>query len=244
MSRLGQKIKELRTARGLSPKELGKKAGVSESYILEVEQGTRILNESLVTRLSKVLGVNLNENGDFYNPSDDDSNERKPRTVGHGKPQVDNGARNTDKSGSLHSNASGSAPSPQWESAFSNVIKDVPVYSQDMSAIVSRKKLVIEDNKVEGIPADKAFYIRIDESAEGSLKLKSGDTVLVHKTAELQTSGVYVINYHERIRICEAKPLNNNLILLGSGRGTLASETAAVKEVTVLGKCVKAEISL
>lgn len=43
MSRLGDLIKLERTQLGLDPKTVAKKSGVSVSYILEVEAGTRII---------------------------------------------------------------------------------------------------------------------------------------------------------------------------------------------------------
>jgi transcriptional regulator with XRE-family HTH domain len=50
MSRLGQKVKEIRIKKGLTPKALAKKAGVSESFLLEAEDGRKILNDGLVNR--------------------------------------------------------------------------------------------------------------------------------------------------------------------------------------------------
>lgn len=231
MSRLGKKVKELRIAKGLSPKALGKKAGVSESFVLEVEDGRRILNESLANRLSKVLGSNLNENGDFYTADQEPvkAAPRKPITEERQKPQQD---------------LKSSAPAPQWEHAFSSIIKDVPVFDQNMTRVVTHKKLVLQDNKVEGIPADKAFYIQLEEEHTAVHKLKKGDLVLLQKAAEIQSPGVYLIHYQNALRICEVKPLNSSLLLIGSGRGTLTSETAAIKDVTIMGRCIKAEVRL
>ncbi|MBE3101713.1 MAG: helix-turn-helix transcriptional regulator [Firmicutes bacterium] len=234
MSRIGQKVKEIRTAKGLSPKVLGKKAGVSESFILEVEDGRRILNEGLITRLSKVLEVNLNEIGDFYSPTTDGVEDNSPMTSKDARVPMSK----------THIQTPVAPPSPQWEHAFSNIIKDVPIYNQSMSKVLNHKKLVIQDNKVEGVPMDKAFYLQIEDANMDTLRFKKGDLILIHKISEIQGAGVYLINYQDNMRISEIKPLNNNLLLLGSHRGTLAAETAALKEVTILGKCIKAEVGL
>lgn len=230
MNRIGKKLKEARIAEGLSPKALGKKAGVSESYIIEVEEGRKIINENLAARLSKILGTDLNESGSFYEPSKE---EEKAQIAVH--PTLE-----AEKEPVMPS-----SPAPQWEHAFSNIIKDVPVYNESLSSILYSKKLVIQDNKVEGIPQDKAFYVKIEETGSKGLPIKSGDLVLVYKTKEISGPGIYLIQYNSKINISEIKPLKNDLLLLSSQDNTLTSaKTANKKEVKVLGKCIKAEIQL
>ena len=51
MSRIGEKIKNLRNKKGLTQKQLSKKLGVSESFINDIELGRKIINESLMTKL-------------------------------------------------------------------------------------------------------------------------------------------------------------------------------------------------
>ena len=57
MSRLGDLIKLERTRRGLDPKTVAKKSGVSVSYILEVEAGTRIIRDDQARRILKTMGM-------------------------------------------------------------------------------------------------------------------------------------------------------------------------------------------
>ena len=61
MSRIGEKIKNLRNKKGLTKKQLSKKLGVSESFINDIELGRKIINESLMSKLTKVLGEDLND---------------------------------------------------------------------------------------------------------------------------------------------------------------------------------------
>ena len=57
MSRLGETIRAARLKKGLTPKALGKKCGVAESFINDVEMGTRIVSDDQAQRILKVLGV-------------------------------------------------------------------------------------------------------------------------------------------------------------------------------------------
>ena len=55
MSRLGDMIKQERLRAGWSHKQLAKKSGVSEKFLVEVEAGTRIIADTQATRILKVL---------------------------------------------------------------------------------------------------------------------------------------------------------------------------------------------
>ena len=57
MSRLGDTIRGARLKKAMTPKALAKKCGVSESFIVEVESGRRIVSDDQAQRILKVLGV-------------------------------------------------------------------------------------------------------------------------------------------------------------------------------------------
>ncbi len=59
---LGEKLRKLREERGLSQKKLAEKLGyVSNSYVLDVEQGKYIPSEGKLKKIAKALGVPLKE---------------------------------------------------------------------------------------------------------------------------------------------------------------------------------------
>ena len=63
MSRVGEKIKRAREENKMTQKQLAKKLGVSESFINEVELGRKIINENMITKVSKILNKNINDIG-------------------------------------------------------------------------------------------------------------------------------------------------------------------------------------
>ena len=65
MSRLGDLIKLERTRRGLSAKQVAKKCGVAEKYLLDVEQGTRIIADDQARRILKSMGMQQQTEADF-----------------------------------------------------------------------------------------------------------------------------------------------------------------------------------
>jgi len=57
MSRLGDLLHLERTRRKMSAKAVAKLAGVSEKYLLEVEQGTRIIQDDQARRILSKMGM-------------------------------------------------------------------------------------------------------------------------------------------------------------------------------------------
>ena len=65
MSRLGDLIRLERSRRGLSAKQVARKCGVSESYLLAVEAGTRIIADDQARRILKSMGMQQQTEADF-----------------------------------------------------------------------------------------------------------------------------------------------------------------------------------
>jgi len=139
VSRVSDKIKEARIKKGLTQKQLAKKLGVAENFINEVESGRKIINESLMNRISKVLGKGINDIGISF--EEEVSSEPK-REISINK---DNKIKDV------------------WDNAFSSIIKDVPVYNYSLDRIIDNKQLPIIGNKVQGIHQDKVLFLKIEE---------------------------------------------------------------------------------
>ena len=58
---VGQKIKNLREAKGLKPKEVALKAGISLTYYYEIEKGRRKPNVDRLEAIASAIGVTLGE---------------------------------------------------------------------------------------------------------------------------------------------------------------------------------------
>jgi len=50
-----------------------------------------------------------------------------------------------------------------WNDALSGILMTVPVYRYKMDKAVDAKQLPIIQNKVEGFPKDKVFYLIIED---------------------------------------------------------------------------------
>jgi len=68
MSRVGDRIKQVRESKEISQKQLGKKIGVSESFINEVEMGKKVINEKFLEKISKILGEEIEDTRYHFKP--------------------------------------------------------------------------------------------------------------------------------------------------------------------------------
>lgn len=58
--RVSERLKEMRKSKGLTQKELADKAGVSESYICQIENG-KMVSLNKLDRLAEVLGCKVKD---------------------------------------------------------------------------------------------------------------------------------------------------------------------------------------
>lgn len=224
MSRIGEKISKARVKQGLSGKQLAKKLGVSESYISEVETGRRVINESMISKISKALGCDLNDIGMSFEEEvfvdEKVIKEEKPKNL-----RLD-------------------SVKDVWNDAFGSVLKSVPVYRYNLRDVVTTRQMPLISNKIEGYAQDKVLFLAIEDDDMIGLRIAKGDIAFGHITHDIQNNSICLIEYNGERVIRQIKKLDSNKVLLISNRGTLRTDTANVKDITVLVKLDRLEIIL
>lgn len=217
MSRVGFKIKQERTKANLSLKELSKKLGISEGFLQDIEIGRRIANEDLIKRVEKVLNVNLSDSlfEEVEEPIENIKEYREPVKV-----------------------------NKQLEDAFSSILKKIPVCDLYLKEIYDYKYLPIKDKKVEGLNAEKVFYIIAPDDSMRGFRIAKGDRVMVYLTPELETNAIYVIELDGKRMIRQLKRLDSNKVLLISQNNEIKTESKDIKSFKIVGKCIKVEFEL
>ena len=230
MSRIGEKIKELRLKKKMGEKELAKKLGVSEKFIVEVESGKRVVTDILMKNFSKALGQNI----------DDLSLSFEGETF-----LEDKGAKTLNPVHNKEKSTGAPEPTKEiWQDAFSSVLKAVPIYGYDLSKATGYKELPILSNKIEGIAIDKAEYIRIEEDDMLGYRIGRGDLALLAITSEVINDSICLVEYNEKKSVRQIKIIDNKNLLLLSNNGSTKIETIGIKQVYILGKLHKIEITL
>ena len=227
MSRVGEKIKEARLKSGMTQKVLGKKLGVSDKYINEIEMGKKVVQESFIDKVAKVLNADLN---DINMVVSDEALEQEARTsrVVEKKivPKVI------------------SEVSEVWTDAFSSVLKKVNIYDYNISTPTGGKDLPNYSNKVEGYPADKVLYLKIQNNDMAGFRIMKDDLAFGHLVKEISNNGIFLIEYKGERIIRQIKTIGNSKILLVGNQGAVTTETVEINNIVVIAKLERIEIRL
>jgi len=221
MSRLGNEISRLRKEVGMTQKQLAKIVGVSETYIIDVESGRKILSEELVNKISKALRKEIGK-VDLY----DDEKYNKPEP----DPNV---VRIVEK-----------PVQDIWNDALAGVLATVPVYNYKMDKAVDTRKMPIISNKIGGYPKDKVFYLFIEDDDMAGFRISNGDIALCHSVHDFETDGIYFVEITGRRVVRQVKSIDASKYLIVSNRGSLVTTTLFKKDVKILAKLIKLEIAL
>lgn len=245
MSRLGDLIKLERGRRGLTAKQVARKVGVSESYLLAVEQGTRIIADDQARRILKAMGMQQQTEADFslddiaatvdlQSASDElQRAQATARKQQKAQPEAEKVA-STEEAG-----VSGSI----WLDALSSVLKRVPVYNAVMKE-VGHRLLPVENGKIENASPDKVFYFMAPDNDMRGFRVTRGDLVLVVPAAAPVDGAMMLIQTPQGRVLRMVKQLDNFKALLQRYDAACESEVCAIDEVRVVGRCVRLEAEL
>lgn len=230
MSRVGDKIKEARLKEGLSQKALGKKLGVAEKFINEVELGRRIANEAFIEKVSKLLKTDLN---DVSMVVTDEALQEERKAL-----------KETNSFKSSKALKGLGKEDEVWTNAFSSVLKNVPIYDYSLKNNKGYKELPIHSNKIEGFAQDKVLYLEVQDDEMSGFRMLKGDLAFASLSKETSNNGIFLVEYNGKRAIRQVKLLGNSKALLVSNGGSLLTETVNLNEISVIAKLERLEIKL
>lgn len=225
MSRVGSKIKEARLSLKMTEKQLAKKLGVSESFIKEVESGRKVVSESVMDKISKVLGKDLNDITMSFEAQVFEETLNEKENKKENKKNIE-------------------AVNDIWNDAFSSVLKTIPIYGYDMNKALGMRQMPIINNKIEGYSKDKVLFLQIEEDDMIGFRISKGDIAFGHITHEVENNAICLIEHGDKRCIRQIKRLDSSKLLLISNSNTLRTETAGVKDIKVLVRLDRVEIKL
>lgn len=225
MNRIALAIKEARLKAKLTEKALAKKCGLTESYIIQVESGKKVINEQAAEKILKVLGQ-----------TSDVLLQEPPKEAPAAPPVV--------KTKVERESIAPVEPTESWEGALGNLIKKFPITSLSGNKVMGAKELPIIGKKIEGYPWDRISFVMVDNSEAAALRIHQGDVVMVVEVKEIQNQCIYLFQWNNKRMIRQLRKEQNNRIALYTG---VKGETPVLVEenqVKIIGKCVKVEFSL
>ncbi|MBI6039319.1 XRE family transcriptional regulator [Clostridium perfringens] len=223
MSRVGERIKEAREKSGMTQKALAKKLGVAEKFVNEVETGRKIINESLISKVSKVLNTDLNDINMVVTDEELQKELKAEKQVRQTKSAEVNEV---------------------WNQAFGSVLKNVPIYDYSLAQVKGYKQLATASNKIDGHTANKVFYLRIENNDMTGYRIQENDLALCYSIKEIENNSICLVEFNGKRVIRQIKKLDNVKALLISNNGSMRTETANIKEVKAIAKLYRIEFDL
>ena len=233
MSRLGDTIRTARLKAKMTEKALGRKCGMAENVIKDIESGRRIVSDEQAQRILKVLGVDNPISTELEVAAEPEVKLRpKPRAyvlpIEPESPQNEAAARES---------------SDAWLDALGGVVKRVPIIDPQ-GVVIDHVLTSIIGGKIEGGAPDKVLYYRCPDNALRGFRVYAGDLLLVVPTAKPEDERLMLVLYKNQRVVRKLLRLDGNRIQLQSFDYEFTAEVAPAKDVQILGKCVKLQRTL
>ncbi|WP_010297930.1 helix-turn-helix domain-containing protein [Clostridium senegalense] len=222
MSKVGDSIRDARNAKGMSQKQLGKKLGVSEGFINEIESGKKVINEKFMERIGKVLGGSVQNMSSMFQNIAYEEEKSQPAPKAKAPEKVND----------------------VWNDAFGSVIKTIGIYGYDLNKTVGTKQLPVISKKVEGFNPEKVLFIKIENDDLMGFRICKDDVAFANLTNEIENNAICLIDYNDTRVIRQIKRLDNNKLLLISNKNSLKTETVSHKDIKVIAKLNRVEFEI
>jgi len=241
VSRLGDLIRTERIRQKMTPKQVAKKCGVSESYIMAVEAGTRIIADDQARRILKSIGLRQQTEAEFT--LDDiaatvDLAQVQPRMA----EAVRKPKKETELVASTQEEQVGVSGSV-WLDALQSVLKRVPVMNAVMKP-VSYRLVPVENGRIEGANPDKVFYYLAPDDSMRGFRIHQGDLVLTVPAQSPVEGAIMLISWKEHRFLRKIKILGDQQLLLQSYDRQYEAETVSIHDVGFLSRCVRVSFDL
>ena len=240
MSRLGDLLMLERTRQKLTRKQVARMCGISESYLKDVEEGRRIIQDDQARRILNKLGTSQRNEAEF-------SLDEIAATVDLGTLAPQKPAPQPEKKPEPRPEparpVSAEEQSGIWLDALSSVLRPVPVMNAGWIQ-VSRKMVPIQDGKIEGAKPDRVVYFLAPDDSMRAMRIEKGDLVLIVPQNLPQDGAIMLVEYGAHRCLRRVKLLGNSNLLLQSGDRELGAESVHISDIKLVGRAVRVEIAL
>ena len=228
MSRLGDTIRAARLKAKLSEKALGKKCGLAESFIKDVESGRKIVSDDQAQRILKVLGVK-NPVSTELEVASEPPVKLRPRPRAYILPVEEQNA--PDRQAQAESNDA-------WLDALGGVVKRVPVMAPD-GLVIDHVLTPVVNGKIEGGAPDKVLYYRCPDDMLRGFRVYAGDLLLVVPASKAEDDRLMLVEYGGERMVRKLMKLDGGRIQMQAFDHEFSAVIGDMQTVKVLGRCVK-----
>lgn len=228
MSRLGDAIRKARIAKKWSEKQLGRKCGMAENVIREIESGRRIVSDDQAQRILKLLGAE-NPVSTELEVAQEPEVKLRPQPRAYVLP-AKNIAPEQQKASDEATDA--------WLDALGGVVKRVPVMDEN-GVVIDHVLTPIISGRIEGGAPDKVFYYRMGDDALRGFRIHAGDLLLTVPETRAADGAIMLIEYKGRRMPRKLMKMDGMRIQMQSFDREFEAVVAPAPDVRVLGRCVQ-----
>ena len=233
MSRMGDTIRAARLKAKMTEKQLGRKCGLAENVVKDIESGRRIPSDDQAHRMLKVLGASDPISTELDVAAEPEVKLRpRPRAY-----VVPLSPENPAQEGAARES------SDAWLDALGGVVRRVPVMDAD-GVVIDHVLTPIIGGKIEGGAPDKVLFYRCPDNALRGFRVFAGDLLLTVPASRPETDRLMLVSV-------DGKRMVRKLLMLDGGRVQLQSfdyeftaQVLPAKDVQVLGRCVRLQRTL
>ena len=236
MSRLGDAIRTARINAKMTEKALGKKCGMAENVTKDIEMGRRIVSDDQAQRILKVLGAENPVSTELEVAAEPEVKLR-PRPRPYVIP-VEEPEKKTAKEVEAQQESNDA-----WLDALGGVVRRVPVID-GKGLVLDHVLTPVVGGKIEGGTPDKVLYYRCPDDMLRGFRVHAGDLLLVVPEGKPMDEQLMLIRYGDERIVRKILKLDGGRLLLQAFDHEFSSETVPMKDVLILGRCVKLERKL
>ena len=233
MSRLGDAIRKARLAKKMTEKQLGRKCGMAESVIKDIESGRRIVSDDQAQRILKLLGAESPVSTELEVAAEPEVQLRpRPRAYVMPAPDV---APEQQKAVDESTDA--------WLDALGGVVKRVPVIDEE-GVVIDHILTPVIGGKIEGGAPDKVLFYRCQDDMLRGFRVYAGDLLLTVPTTKVVGDAIMLMFYKGKRIVRKVLKLDGGRLLLQAYDREFSSQTVPMTDVQILGHCVRLERKL
>lgn len=228
MSRLGDAIRKARIAAKMSEKQLGRKCGMAETVIKDIESGRRIVSDDQAQRILRLLGAQSPVSTELEVAAEPEVKLR-PRPRAYVLPAKDvapEQQRASDES------------TDAWLDALGGVVRRVPVTDPE-GVVIDHVLTPIIGGKIEGGAPDKVLYFRMPDDSLRGFRVHAGDLLLTVPESRAQDGALMLVEHRGKRMVRKLLKMDGMRIQMQSFDREFESVIAPAPEVRVLGRCVR-----
>ncbi|MGI5900337.1 MAG: S24 family peptidase [Christensenellales bacterium] len=239
MSRLGDLIKSQRLKYKMTAKQLAKKCGVSEAFVMEVESGKRIPNDIIATRMLKAMGtVDTMMNDLNLETADLPAVEPNVTKIAPGAPAAKTAPRSSPKTAPEEKGEISDA----WKDALSGVIKRVPIHEGGLEGpLAGHRMLATEDGRIEGARPEQVFYLKAMDNSMRAYRICKGDILLCVPAAGIESGAIMAFSFRGTGLVRKVRKLEGNRAELSNYDTVPDSRVVDMAEIKSLHRVVRVE---